>query len=100
MAHRPNSGYNVAPMKIALIGSHGVGKTTLCFELAAEFKRRGADVEMVREVARSSPLPRSSTSVIGMSNCGSSAALVDTAKIKASDRAHRLLLERSIRRRL
>jgi nicotinamide riboside kinase len=44
-------------MKIALIGSHGVGKTTLCFELAAEFKRRGADVEMVREVARSSPLP-------------------------------------------
>jgi nicotinamide riboside kinase len=44
-------------MKIAMIGSHGVGKTTLCFELAAELKRRGADVEMVREVARSCPLP-------------------------------------------
>ncbi len=44
-------------MKIALIGSHGVGKTTLCFELAAALKRRNADVEMVREVARRCPLP-------------------------------------------
>ncbi len=44
-------------MKIALIGSHGVGKTTLCFELAAALKRRSADVEMVREVARRCPLP-------------------------------------------
>jgi shikimate kinase len=39
-------------MKIALVGSHGVGKTTLCFELAAALKRRNADLEMVREVAR------------------------------------------------
>lgn len=44
-------------MKIALMGSHGVGKTTLCFELAAQLKRRNADVEMVREVARHCPLP-------------------------------------------
>jgi len=44
-------------MKIALIGSHGVGKTTLCFELAARLKRRNVDVEIVREVARSCPLP-------------------------------------------
>ena len=44
-------------MKIALIGSHGVGKTTLCFELAARLKRRNMDVEIVREVARSCPLP-------------------------------------------
>ena len=44
-------------MKIALIGSHGVGKTTLCFELAAALKRRNTDVEMVREVARRCPLP-------------------------------------------
>ena len=44
-------------MKIALVGSHGVGKTTLCFELAARLKRRNADVEMVREVARRCPLP-------------------------------------------
>jgi nicotinamide riboside kinase len=44
-------------MKIALIGSHGVGKTTLCFELAARLKRRNVDVEVVREVARRCPLP-------------------------------------------
>lgn len=44
-------------MKIALIGTHGVGKTTLCFELAARLKRRDVDVEMVREVARRCPLP-------------------------------------------
>ena len=44
-------------MKVALIGTHGVGKTTLCYELAARLKRRNVDVEMVREVARRCPLP-------------------------------------------
>ena len=44
-------------MKVALIGTHGVGKTTLCYELAARLKRRDADVELVREVARRCPLP-------------------------------------------
>ncbi|MGQ9835972.1 MAG: ATP/GTP-binding protein [Thermoanaerobaculaceae bacterium] len=44
-------------MKVALIGTHGVGKTTLCFELAARLKRRDLDVELVREVARHCPLP-------------------------------------------
>ncbi len=44
-------------MKLALIGTHGVGKTTLCFELAARLKRRDVDVELVREVARRCPLP-------------------------------------------
>jgi nicotinamide riboside kinase len=44
-------------VKLALIGTHGVGKTTLCFELAARLKRRSLDVEIVREVARRCPLP-------------------------------------------
>jgi nicotinamide riboside kinase len=44
-------------MKIAFVGSHGVGKTTLCFDLAARLKRRGINVDMVKEVARASPLP-------------------------------------------
>ena len=44
-------------MKIAFIGTHGVGKTTLCFELAALLKKRDKVVEMVREVARFCPLP-------------------------------------------
>ena len=37
-------------MKIAFVGSHGVGKTTLCFDLAAQLKRRGVNVDMVKEV--------------------------------------------------
>ena len=44
-------------MKIAFLGSHGVGKTTLCFDLAAQLKRRHKNVDMVKEVARGSPLP-------------------------------------------
>jgi adenylate kinase family enzyme len=44
-------------MKIAFIGTHGVGKTTLCYEIAARLKRDGLNVDMVKEVARTSPLP-------------------------------------------
>jgi nicotinamide riboside kinase len=44
-------------MKIAFIGTHGVGKTTLCYELAASLKKRDLGVELVREVARECPLP-------------------------------------------
>ena len=43
--------------KIAFIGSHGVGKTTLCFGLAARLKARHLSLEMVHEVARRCPLP-------------------------------------------
>jgi thymidylate kinase len=44
-------------VKIAFLGSHGTGKTTLCFEVAAHLKKLDYNVEMVKEVARSSPLP-------------------------------------------
>lgn len=44
-------------MKIAFIGSHGVGKTTLCYELAACLKRLDLSVDLVKEVARRCPLP-------------------------------------------
>ena len=44
-------------MKIAFIGTHGVGKTTLCFELAACLKRLDVSVDVVKEVARNCPLP-------------------------------------------
>lgn len=43
--------------KIAFIGSHGVGKTTLCYGLAARLKARDLAVEVVHEVARRCPLP-------------------------------------------
>ena len=44
-------------MKIAFIGSHGVGKTTLCYDLAARLKRQDRAVDLVKEVARRCPLP-------------------------------------------
>lgn len=44
-------------LKIAFVGSHGVGKTTLCFEIAAHIKRLDLGVELVKEVARRCPLP-------------------------------------------
>ncbi len=44
-------------LKIAFIGSHGVGKTTLCYGLAARLKALDLSVEVVREVARRCPLP-------------------------------------------
>ena len=44
-------------MKIAFIGTHGVGKTTLCFDLASRLKRLDIGVDIVKEVARSCPLP-------------------------------------------
>ena len=44
-------------MKIAFIGTHGVGKTTLCFDVAARLKRLDLAVELVKEVARGCPLP-------------------------------------------
>ncbi|HVT15865.1 MAG TPA: ATP-binding protein [Thermoanaerobaculia bacterium] len=43
--------------KVAFIGSHGVGKTTLCYGLAARLKARDVAVELVHEVARRCPLP-------------------------------------------
>ncbi len=43
--------------KVAFIGSHGVGKTTLCYGLAARLKARDVALEVVHEVARRCPLP-------------------------------------------
>jgi nicotinamide riboside kinase len=39
------------PYKIALISTHGTGKTTLCFEVAAELKKRGLKVKVFSEIA-------------------------------------------------
>lgn len=39
------------------MGTHGVGKTTLCFDLAAQLKRLDLGVDIVKEVARRCPLP-------------------------------------------
>lgn len=44
-------------MKLALIGTHGVGKTTLAFEICSLLKKANHNVELVTEVARQSPFP-------------------------------------------
>jgi len=44
-------------LKIAFIGTHGVGKTTLCYHLAGILKKKLNSVDIVKEVARSCPLP-------------------------------------------
>jgi nicotinamide riboside kinase len=46
-----------ASLKIAFIGSHGVGKTTLCYGLAARLKAKDVVLDLVHEVARRCPLP-------------------------------------------
>jgi len=44
-------------VKTALIGTHGVGKTTLAYEICSLLKKADYNVELVTEVARRSPFP-------------------------------------------
>ncbi len=44
-------------LKLALIGTHGVGKTTLVYEVCSLLKKSHHNVELVTEVARQSPFP-------------------------------------------
>lgn len=43
--------------KIALVGTHGVNKTTIAYELAGVLKRKGRTVELLTEIARECPFP-------------------------------------------
>lgn len=43
--------------KIALVGTHGVNKTTIAYELAGVIKRSGRSVELLTEIARECPFP-------------------------------------------
>lgn len=43
--------------KAALVGTHGVNKTTIAYELAGVLKRKGKSVELLTEIARECPLP-------------------------------------------
>jgi len=44
-------------IKIAIVGTHGTGKSTLSYNLAAHYKSIGKSVKIVQEVARSCPFP-------------------------------------------
>ncbi|HLG16248.1 MAG TPA: AAA family ATPase [Blastocatellia bacterium] len=43
--------------KVALVGTHGVGKTTIAYELGGAIKRKGRTVELLTEIARECPFP-------------------------------------------
>ncbi len=43
--------------KVALVGTHGVNKTTIAYELAGALKRKGKAVELLAEIARECPFP-------------------------------------------
>jgi hypothetical protein len=51
-------------LKLALIGTHGVGKTTLAYELCSLLKKSHQNVELVTEVARRSPFPVNAATTI------------------------------------
>jgi nicotinamide riboside kinase len=53
----PSDAFGRHRLKVAFVGSHGVGKTTLCFDLASHLKRLDLGVDLVKEVARRCPLP-------------------------------------------
>jgi thymidylate kinase len=81
-------------VKIAFIGTHGIGKTTLCFELAARLKRLDISVDIVKEVARSCPLPiNQQTTLLAQS------WILHTqiaAEIAASSRFEAIICDRSV----
>ncbi len=55
-------------LKLAFIGTHGVGKTTLCYGVAARLKAKDVVLDIVHEVARRCPLPiNQSTSLAAQS---------------------------------
>lgn len=43
--------------KFCCIGTHGVGKTTLSYQMAAYYKTMGTHVKLINETARSCPFP-------------------------------------------
>lgn len=44
-------------MKIAIVGTHGTGKSTLSYLLASHYKKQGKNVKIIQEVARNCPYP-------------------------------------------
>lgn len=81
-------------MKIALVGTHGVGKTTIAYELAGLIKRKGKAVELITEIARECPFP--------LNDLGTSQAYQwiiarqIQVEIEKSSRAEILICDRSV----
>ena len=81
-------------MKLALIGTHGVGKTTLVYEVCSLLKKAHHNVELVTEVARQSPFPVNAETTLG----GQLWILHQqiAAELEASLRAPMVITDRSV----
>jgi nicotinamide riboside kinase len=80
--------------KIAFIGSHGVGKTTLCYGLAARLKRLDVSLDVVGEVARRCPLPINRGTTLAAQTWILHSQIAE--EVVASSRYHLVICDRSI----
>jgi thymidylate kinase len=81
-------------LKIAFIGTHGVGKTTLCYHLAGILKKKLPSVDIVKEVARSCPLP-----INRETNLAAQSWILHTQiamEIASQDQHHTVICDRSV----
>src|ERR1700684_3663643 len=85
---------NGKTLKLALIGTHGVGKTTLAYEICSLLKKAHHNVELVTEVARQSPFPVNAATTIEGQLWILHAQIA--AELDASRRAPHVICDRSV----
>ena len=81
-------------LKLALIGTHGVGKTTLAYEICSLLKKADHNVELVTEVVRRTPFPANEGSTVE-----DQLWILHTQiarELDASSRAEHLICDRSV----
>jgi AAA domain-containing protein len=81
-------------LKLALIGTHGVGKTTLAYETCSLLKKAHYNVELVTEVARQSPFPVNAATTLEGQLWILHAQIA--AELNASRRAPHIICDRSV----
>jgi hypothetical protein len=81
-------------LKLALIGTHGVGKTTLAYEICSLLKKADHNVDLVTEVARRSPFPINDATTLD----GQLWILHEqiATELNVSSRAEHLICDRSV----
>ena len=80
--------------KVALVGTHGVNKTTIAYELAGIIKRKGGTVELLTEIARECPLPLNEQATRDAYQWIIARQI--QLEIEKSPRAHVLICDRSV----
>jgi len=82
------------PLKLALIGTHGVGKTTLAYEICSLLKKADYNVELVTEVARRSTFPVNEATTLESQLWILHAQIA--AELDAASRAPNVICDRSV----